>query len=305
MFVAIIGVQGLGQTFMEWSIHYLTGKTKYWSIKHGSIPLVNDPTTEINAHAHRKNAPTDLKRLQDFVTKAKDQTDQTLISCYPHLNAFEWVEQFLPQLTRMIDYMKDENFHIFSINLTKPYPMLTERTGRIEIESAFSLCKIFHKNKLDFDQTNTKRIRETISLRILKNKKDWLDNVNAFYQRNNLIVDGFYTDHEWRTQAERCVKEIVSKIGLTVDQDRLEKWIPIMKKWQVPHLKMVHRYETELPLIVEHIVHNESLDLRPFNLGILDQSLIMAYLMRDHGRRVMLTSNQFPNNAKDLHQILN
>jgi hypothetical protein len=255
MFVAIIGVQGLGQTFMEWSIHYLTGKTKYWSIKHGSIPLVNDPTTEINAHAHRKNAPTDLKRLQDFVTKAKDQTDQTLISCYPHLNAFEYVEQFLPQV--------------------------------------------------DFDQTNTKKIRETISLRILKNKKDWLDNVNAFYQRNNLIVDGFYTDHEWRTQAERCVKEIVSKIGLTVDQDRLEKWIPIMKKWQVPHLKMVHRYETELPLIVEHIVHNESLDLRPFNLGILDQSLIMAYLMRDHGRRVMLTSNQFPNNAKDLHQILN
>lgn len=308
-FIAFTGVQGLGQTFMEWSFHYLIGKSTYWNADHGIIPLIDDPTKEVidgygNAHAHQRNSPLDIKSLEEFITKANDQKGSDIITCYPHLDGFKFGDSFLEQYDMMINCMKDHDFIIFEVNLTKPYPFLTERTSKDEIESIRSMCKILNKSSVDIDPTDIKTLRETLSFKILKNRKDWQESLRPFYARNNPRVDLFLTDEEWRTDTADCIRKIIEYCDLSIDNQRFQKWLPIMEKWQVPHRKMINRYENDIPLIIEHIIKNKDLDLRSFNLGMLDQVLIMAYLMKDHGRRLILTSKDFPNNTKDLHLLL-
>ena len=100
------------------------------------------------------------------------------------------------------------------------------------------------------------------------------------------------------------MEQIIAKTGLSVDDTRLDKWLPIMEKWQLPIRSMEHRHEKEIPLIVDSIIANNDLDLQMFDLTILEQSLIMAHLMKDHGRRLLLDSSSFPKNAKTANSLL-
>ena len=307
--IAFTGVQGLGQTFMEWSFHYLTGHITYWNMKHGTIPLIDNPTKESqdgygNAHNHRRNAPTNFKELKELVAKAKDQNDNNLITCYPHLNGTKLDREFLEHHFTMIDYMKANNFSIFEIKLTKPYPYLGERTGRNEVESAYMKCKTFVKDSVYIDPKDIKTIREILSFRIERNRKDWQAALVPYYEKISTLVDRHLIDYEWRTDTARCIRELIEYTGQSVDEDRYKKWLSIMAKWQVPHHKMVKRYEKDIPMIVDHIIDKKDLDLQPFELGILDQALIMSQLMRSYGRRLLLKSDDFPKNAKIANSLL-
>ena len=116
--------------------------------------------------------------------------------------------------------------------------------------------------------------------------------------------DSQVIDQEWRTDTARCIRELIEHTGQSVDEDRYKKWLPIMAKWQVPWHRMVKRYEEDIPMIVDHIIGKKDLDLQPFELGILDQALIMSQLMGSHGRRLLLKSDDFPKNAKIANSLL-
>lgn len=308
--IAFTGVQGLGQTFMEWSFHYLTGQNTYWNMKHGTIPLIDNPTRESqdgygNAHNHRRNAPMNLKELKEFVAKAKDQNDYNVITCYPHLDGTNLDKEFLELHFTMIDYMKSQNVSIFEIKLTKPYPYLNERTDKNEIEYTYKKCKAFFvKGSVNIDPKDIKTLREILSFRIERNRKDWQASLVPYYEKTSTMVDMQLIDHEWRTDTARCIKEIIQYTGQSVDEDRFKKWLPIMAKWQVPHHRMVKRYEEDIPMIIDHIIGKKDLDLQTFELGILDQALIMSQLMRRHGRRLLPKSDDFPKNAKIANSLL-
>jgi len=307
--IAFTGVQGLGQTFMEWSFHYLIGQNTYWNMKHGTIPLIDNPIRESqdgygNAHNHRRNAPTNFKELKEFVTKAKDQNNSNFITCYPHLDGLKLDKEFLEHHFTMIDYMKAQNFRIFEIKLTKPYPYLTERTGRKETESTYTKCKTFVKGSDNIDPKDIKTIREILSFRIEKNRKDWQASLVPYYEKTSTMVDRQLIDHEWRTDTARSIRELIEYTGQSVNEDRFKKWVPIMAKWQVPHHRMVKRYEEDIPMIIDHIIGKKDLDLQTFELGILDQALIMSQLMRSHGRRLLPKSDDFPKNAKIANSLL-
>lgn len=303
--IAFTGVQGVGQTFMEWSFHYLTGQKTYWSANHGNIPLVDDPTThDGNAHGHTKNHPWGLEGIKEFVAKAKGQKESALVSCYPQVEGIMVRENTIQVHDEILSYLKDTGFKIFSIELTKLYPYLTERTGRNEKESAFLLCESLNKGPIDVDPNDIVTLREMISLKILRNRRDWLESLQPFYQKIDSIVDRSFTDHEWRTETERCIRQAIECTGMAIDGTRFEKWLSVMLNWREPHQKMVQRYEKDIHLIVRHIIKNDHLDLQSYNLGIIDQSLIIAHLMKDHGRRLLLKSENFPKNAKIANSLL-
>ena len=307
--IAFTGVQGLGQTFMEWSFHYLTGQNTYWNSDHGTIPLIDNPTRESqdgygNAHNHRRNAPTNVNELKEFVAKAKDQNDSNFITCYPHLDGTKLDKEFLEHHFTIIDWMKAQNFIIFEIKLTKPYPYLGERTDQNEIEFIYKKCKMLVKGNGNIDTKDIKTLREILSFRIERNRKDWQAALVPYYESTSTMVDRQLIDHEWRTDTARCIRELIEYTGQSVDEDRFIKWVPIMAKWQVPHHRMVKRYEEDIPMIVDQIIGKKDLDLQPFELGILDQALIMSQLMRIRGRRLLLKSDNFPKNAKIANSLL-
>ena len=71
----------VGCTFLDWSIHFLSGQTDFFNHKQGWIPLSQNPLTKINAHGHLKNHTSGLSRTQDVIRIL--QTQNKLTSFYP------------------------------------------------------------------------------------------------------------------------------------------------------------------------------------------------------------------------------
>lgn len=306
IFVAFTGVGSLGQTFMDWSFLYLTGNETFWNAKHGNLPVVDDPMTPINAHAHDKNHPEGMKDFEQFVSEARLQTDANIITVYPLVDG-DAGEDTLNRYEDLIKFFNQEGYKIFTIDQTKPYPYMIERTGHDgegKQSSIYMACRLFGKGTVDVDPKDIKTMREMVSFKILKNRKDWLKKCEEFYEKAKPLVDGQFTDVEWTTQTERCITQVIKDTGQQMVQDRFERWSAIMGRWQDAMKKMAHRYENEIPMIAESIVTAKDLDLGSFNLTTLEQALIMAHLMRDHRRRLILPSEKFPKNAKELHKFL-
>ena len=72
----------VGATFLDWSVHYLNNQDKFFNSKLGSIELVCNPLTEINAHGHLKNCTNgfdDSKKTVQIFNKENNG----LFSFYP------------------------------------------------------------------------------------------------------------------------------------------------------------------------------------------------------------------------------
>jgi len=78
---ATSSLSSLGCTFLDWSLHYLSGKNNYYNAKlDKNISLVSNPLSlydknskKFNAHAHKKNYAGGEKEVKDFVRKVEQQ----------------------------------------------------------------------------------------------------------------------------------------------------------------------------------------------------------------------------------------
>ena len=77
-----------------------------------------------------------------------------------------------------------------------------------------------------------------------------------------------------------------------------------MHRWCENYKKAEFFYNHEIPLMADKIVAGESMDLQPFNFGLTEESLLMMYVMKRHGRRLIIPTNLFPKNTLDLHRFL-
>ena len=58
----------VGCTFLDWSIHFLSGQDKFFSVdKNTWIDLINNPLNILNAHGHQKNHPSGFDSTKKFV----------------------------------------------------------------------------------------------------------------------------------------------------------------------------------------------------------------------------------------------
>ena len=76
----------MGCTFLDWSIHYLSGADKFYNLEHGSIPLTASPLSTgaaNNAHQHQKNHPIGIKETLKAIEQFSTVTDHDLLSMYP------------------------------------------------------------------------------------------------------------------------------------------------------------------------------------------------------------------------------
>ena len=308
--IAFTGVHTLGQTFMEWSFHFLTGQETYWHYKNDTSALIGDPTTGINAHGHEKNHPENIESTKRFVIKAKQRPMSDVITVIPTVDTQRKKGDTLRCHEEIMQYLKQEGYRIFNITQTRPYPFMYERTGRNQqkvgenLGSLYYTCRFLYGETLDVDPEDTGTMREMISFKILRNRQVWIESCRAFSDRNKDIMDAQFTDVEWTHDTEKSIRKIIDSTSLSIDKDRLRQWLPMMERWQLPFRKMEQRYDQEIPVIVGNIITNKDSDLGPFRLTVMEQALIMAHLMHDHGRRLTLPSNEFPSNTQDLHGML-
>ena len=82
MIFATTSPKSVGCTFVDWSVHYLSGKNTFFSVRHNQwLPLIENPLTTDNAHHHKKNHPSGLKNTPSgFVSSEASEKECSLIA---------------------------------------------------------------------------------------------------------------------------------------------------------------------------------------------------------------------------------
>ena len=297
MIVAFTSPHSGGATFMDWSWHWLKGNKNFWNSGLGWIPLINNPIQIMNSHGHRKNHPNGFEDWEKFLGSAKQESDATGkdISFYPCIG---------PTADNLNDYIN----HINSMIKRKVGVVVIKKTHEFPYGSARTDLKddrhIFLGSTPDLpSDIDRKKLREIVSIRMVPQQKRWLEKIDsAFKLLDKEVV--VVTDEEWTYRPEETMIAICKRLGTVIDPGRLVSWRPIMHQWHENYKKTEFFYNHELPLMSDKIVAGEPMDLTPFNFGLTEESLLMMYVMKRHGRRLIIPTDHFPKNTQDLHRFL-
>ena len=303
MIIAFAGVHGLGQTFMDWSFNYLAGKDSYWHYQKGMMPLVNDPTTNQNAHGHDKNHPVGLEATKEFLIKAKQAgIDNTTF--YPYIDGLSAGPETLRLEEQLYELLSKEDVKTFTINLTKPYPYFFMRNGANKDQVLDLLQSWLKSDSVAFKENDFGSIREAMAFKIIGNRRKWLESLDKFYHKINPTVERYFTDEDWVAKTEDCLRTIFDDLSIKIDNTRLDGWRDIRSKWVTFHERVKKWYEIDIPNITRNIIENKSMDLDQFDMDIREEATVMAHLMKDYGRRLRLPTDYFPKDTKELHRLL-
>ena len=297
MIIAFTSLHPGGVTFLDWSFHYLKGNDHFWYQEKGLIPLTPDPLQDTNAHTHVKNHPRQFHLWHEFLEIAKKesmniQNDITFYPCRYHIDKpTEWVEN--------INQLVSKGAKVVIIKKTMEYPYADERTTTTYQQAIESFL---NENPEVDKETSNNKLRDLCSLRIIAHQKAWLEAIDsAFASLDEQVI--VVNDTEYINDTENCVKMIFSRLDSQIDPNRLNKWRPIQIKWNQTYWAGL-QLDTDLPKIIDGIVDGTDLDLAKYNIGFFQESLIMAHLMKDKARRLILPSDYFPKNTKELHKFL-
>ena len=138
---------------------------------------------------------------------------------------------------------------------------------------------------------------------MMAQQRKWLEKIDSAFKGldQDVIV---VTDKEWAHQTEDTMTRICESLGTGIDADRLADWRPVMKQWQNNYRKAESYYGEVIPDIADKIVAGEYMDLEPYGLRLVEECLVMMHVMKRHGKRLMVSSDDFPKNTQDLHQFL-
>jgi hypothetical protein len=297
MIMAFTSLVQAGATFMDWSWHWLKGSDSSWNYEKGWIPLIDDPNKVKNAHGHEKNHPMGFEEWEKFLEVAVKESHDTGkdISFYPR---FANTENNLHDYTDQLNSMIKRGVGVVVIKKTQEFPYGSARTDLLDDEHIF-----LEPNPDLPSNINRKKLREMVSMRMVPQQKGWLGKINlAFDLLDKEVV--VVTDKEWTKQPEQTMIRICKRLGTVIDPGRLVSWRPIMHRWCENYKKAEFFYSHEIPLIADKIVAGEPMDLTPFNFKLTEESLLMMYVMKRHGRRLILPTDHFPKNTLDLHRFL-
>ena len=296
MIVAWAGIRGTGQSFLDWSLYYLTGRDKFWNMKFGWQDLLTDPTTGRNAHLHLKNHPKGSYDLLEFLDKAKELDSDQLITVHP----FSSHETGLGEFTAVIQTCLENDVRLIMMRQTKPYPYFASERNEITDEEELETLR----QRIGYAKANRKTIRDQMSFRLINNSNDFIDNVNYFHTRFDSKLDYVMTDQQWANDTEKVMLEVIDSLKLEIKKDRLESWRVIRNKWRQNYGRLIDWYEKDLAKVVDAILQGKDLDLDPYGITLAKEIVIMAHLLNNHKKRLWLPDNNFPKNTKILNGFL-
>jgi hypothetical protein len=335
MSVFCITSQGsIGCTFLDWSIHFLSGQEQFYRCDVGQWePLSSNPVQSINAHGHPKNHPggaiTTHQCIQQLLAQPKDK----LYSLYPtslratvvakqlnipiesvgqHDNFQQITKKRSEELSEIFKICRQENVKIIYVN-TDPYAALYFLNIRFldvgffrdtPLESAADakndLMQALFKHSINSWQeqglTNIwdERERQALDLRPLKLN---FTDPEELLQHPHLWINSM----EIWNSGELAVLKMLQYLELEVDPDRLAAWRPIYAKWQdiqQQNLNFCYQYQH----VVDSIVNNWYYEI---DLTFDQEVVIQHCLIYQHNLNLKTWQlTKFPNNTQDLHKLL-
>ena len=284
-----------------------------------------DPLTQMNSHSHIKNHPAGLAETQRLIKQLQAQNQLT--SFYPtplyidtvakklnfdinSLSAELWQSIHNYQYAdynQMLQMCSSENIKIIFVSINNKVQVYNHTTRFLE--------------RMPFADKPAKSIKEIHSQRdqiLYSNNADaWKDvDIWDVRERQALHKDliswqqgsvDFNFEHYWVDSrnlwynGDQEIPKIISWLGLEVNKDRFDSWLPIYRKWQQMQIQTL-QFEFNYQHIVDSIVNNWSYDI---DLTFEQEVIIQHCLIYQHNLNLKTWQlKKFPNNTKDLHKLL-
>lgn len=303
-----------GNTFLNWSIYYLTGSVNYLTINNNFesqwLKLCDNPLLESkNAHLFKKIHCKGSYGFDKCLEIINNQPD-ALYCLFPTLSEnIDWSpHQKWHDFSRVINSFGKNNIHWIHNDSRKFFARYKKRgehyllkDGTVindEIQAVIKNTEYyFSKSRKKFDKTNS-GTREWLALHfdhILSIDDHKIDFTipHLYIEETALWFDGEYVLQQ---VMDYCKLDIVAKQWI--------KWENIYRCWQ-----KIHQERIRLPRNIHHvcqaIVHNWNHDLEQYNLDFLDEAYILHNLMKYYN--INIKGSQllvFPKNTKDFEGFL-
>lgn len=328
--VCCTSISGVGCTFMDWSIHFLSGKNKFFALRANTwIDLVQNPLDKTNAHTHKKNHPSGLHNTKFIIERLKGQHE--LVSYYPfpiHEEAaaaaigINGIPTTADQWKRIRNYQEDDYNQLLKFSASKQakiifisidksmvlytrflrtleklfyvpnQPATSIEEMRNQLDSVFFKDSVYIWNKLGL--TDVWDVRERLAL--CTRPLEW-DSINV-----DLSFDHYWLDSQnWWYNGKKKIQDIMAWLDLDIDPVRFEQWIPIYEQWQQIQLRVLE-FQFNYKHIIDCIVNDWSYDI---DLTFEQEIIIQHCLIYQHGLNLKTWQlEKFPKNTRDLHQLL-
>lgn len=306
---------GCGWHFFDWSLQYLSGKTKNFYFENKKYQdLLANPLEDNKAHKYQPNIvhsvenlisindqidclsndsfPVVLESLINTFTLNKSNIDNHTLTKPDVENALIDLAVVAKRLGFTIITIDWSNQHkyvpVYQLRLAIDY-----KTGRpIDSSKAYqSWMETFFDQAIDKFNSTTWDQRECMALHM----RSTVVNKSSAQVVCEAVPDVilYSTEDVWYH---------AQNIFQNVDQERFRNWLPIYNNWQSVHDVAL---STDYHKILDAIVNGQSMDLTPYNLDLIKEAFIQHGLIFKHNLNLKNWQlEKFPNNTKELHQLL-
>lgn len=331
MIFCVSSIQSLGCTFLDWSLHFLSGQDRFYSTKSQSwIDLNQNPLLEFNSHGHQKNHPSGYANSSKCIELLKQLDHNNLYSLYPvqlhtdialkelgytveHLatpDGYNKVKSFQRQ-----DYLKtlhecaDQDIKIIFVAMAPEVSLYRIKIRQLDRfwtknqvpkstdDLVEELQKIFFSDSINTWQnlglTNIWDVRERIAL----DSRPFEFVPDPVLPMPHLRIDC----RDWWLQGPKVINKALTYLGLQANEDRYQQWLPIYYRWQTIQASAVE-FCYYLDHIVDAVVNNIYFEI---DLTFEQETIVQHCLIYKHNLNLKTWElNKFPNNTQDLHKLL-
>lgn len=332
----VTSARSVGCTFLDWSIHWLSGQSHFYQASAGDwIPLVQDPLRSYgvsNAHGHPRNHPAGWDNIRATVNQLKSlPSGQT--SLYPvpmHADqACQDLKIDIQQLNDPSTLTKFEKYvhndYVFALTwlVQQSIPVIYVSLDQ-QATGYFWQIRSLERHWAAPKKANStaEKEQEHQDIFFAKSQQTWqaLNLVNRWDERERLALDmrpfrplqykaqTFPFVHHWIScqdlwfDTERTIKRAIEWLDLPIDLVRLDPWRSIMSRWQCQHNDLLCFYRM-LPEIVDATIKGNYFKLP--SLTLQQEAIVLHCLIYQHGLNLKSWQlEHFPSNTKQLHDLL-
>jgi hypothetical protein len=312
MIFGITSLTEIGCTFLNWSVHYLSGDTQTWREREKTwLDIPDNPLTRVNSHGFKKNHPKTMPEWKETIDILSSYDSNKIFSFHGLVRNYDHslVEQTF--VKEAISLSLDNGIKLLYLGTKYSNYNLVQRAKFSYRFDRTSRNKAYIENMKDYFKTVSDlesltgtygQVREFLSLNMgkLKAPEDQELIKNYLSHKDFLFVDC----HELLTNEKQCLEGLFDFLNLKIDSSRMEKWLIVHSEWKKNLLPLLNFYK-HLPVILSSIINGVSHPLEQYNLDIFLEAIIQYELMIRHKDRLFISKlDQFPDNTKDLTPYL-
>lgn len=295
MIFGILTDPAAGGTFLNWTLHYLSGHSDYFSVTQDQLTAVSDnPLTSKNAHGFKPNQPIDSTQVSYFLDKLKNVNSNTFHTIYFHnfqgVNERQSTDSLIQSIAETTQAADAVVVLTHNQNDSLYFCRYNKRAGNRSWNSPSFLTDpheqfadfidyFFHESKKKFEaagMTNIWDQREFLSLNLDHRDTRKISKFIKLSDKHYIVDCG-----ELFNRFEFTVKDLFSFLGIEIVKDRWDSWKAVYESWRELHVSNL-QFALYFDRIVAAIVENQYIDLARFKLDIVQEAAIQRELLYKH-----------------------